>query len=55
MVVEPGAGSSLLDQALIKGRSMLGNEPTAYVCEDYVCKMPVTTPQELAEQLGLGL
>jgi len=54
MVVEPGAGSVILDPALMKGRSMLDNEATAYVCEDYVCKTPVTTPQALAEQLGLS-
>ena len=28
-----------------------GGEPMAYVCEHYVCKNPVTAPDELAAQL----
>ena len=31
---------------------MIGGVPTAYVCEGYVCDLPVTTPSDLASQLA---
>lgn len=36
---------------LLSGRSALNGRATAYVCEHYTCKQPVTTPTELAAQL----
>ena len=33
--------------ALLLNRPMLNNRPTAYVCEGFVCQLPVTTPQAL--------
>jgi uncharacterized protein YyaL (SSP411 family) len=30
---------------------MRGGQPTAYVCENYRCKLPVTSPDELGKQL----
>jgi hypothetical protein len=36
---------------LLSGRTMIGGRPTAYVCENYACQLPVTTPEALAEQL----
>jgi hypothetical protein len=38
---------------LLEGRSLVEGKPAAYVCENYVCQMPVTEPRALAEQLGL--
>jgi hypothetical protein len=37
--------------ALLRERQMLNNRPTAYVCRDFACLQPVTTPQELSAQL----
>jgi uncharacterized protein YyaL (SSP411 family) len=37
---------------LLEGRELVGGKATAYVCENYVCKLPVTTPKELLEQLS---
>jgi uncharacterized protein YyaL (SSP411 family) len=31
---------------------MIGDRPTAYVCENYACKLPVTDPEALAAQLA---
>ena len=36
---------------LLKERTMLNGEPTAYVCEQFVCQRPVTSVDELKEQL----
>jgi uncharacterized protein YyaL (SSP411 family) len=30
----------------------VGGKPAAYVCEDFTCKLPVTSAAELAELLG---
>ncbi len=38
--------------ALLEGRGMLGGRATAYVCEGFVCKQPVTELEALVEQLN---
>jgi len=37
--------------ALLRDRPQLGGLPTAYVCRRFACRLPVTRPQDLAEQL----
>ncbi|RMG44914.1 MAG: thioredoxin domain-containing protein [Acidobacteria bacterium] len=34
---------------LLAGKEMIGGEPTAYVCEQGVCKLPTTDPQRALE------
>ena len=36
---------------LLRDRSALESRATAYVCENYSCRQPMTTPEELAAQL----
>ena len=36
---------------LLEGREKLNGGPTAYVCQNYVCQLPVTDAESLAEQL----
>jgi uncharacterized protein YyaL (SSP411 family) len=36
---------------LLKDRPQLDGKPTAYVCERFVCQLPVTDPEALAAQL----
>jgi uncharacterized protein YyaL (SSP411 family) len=39
---------------LLAGRDAR-SEPTAYVCEHYACRAPVTDPDELREQIDAAL
>ena len=36
---------------LLEDRPLLQDQPTAYVCEGFVCRLPVNTPEGLARQL----
>jgi uncharacterized protein YyaL (SSP411 family) len=36
---------------LLHDRPQLDGRPTAYVCRDFVCALPVTTAERLIEQL----
>jgi hypothetical protein len=36
---------------LLADRTMVGGRPTAYVCHGFVCRLPVTTIDDLVEQL----
>ena len=36
---------------LLEARGMIDGKPTAYVCQNYACQLPVTTPEDLAVQL----
>ena len=47
-VGEPG------DTPLLASRQYLAQQPTAYICEKFSCKLPVTTLQELLAQLDSG-
>ena len=44
----PGAKSTL---PLLEGRGLVQGQPTAYVCENYACQLPVTTPEALGKLL----
>ena len=39
---------------MLRDRKSLNGLTTAYVCENYTCKQPVTDPKQLAEQLDKG-
>jgi uncharacterized protein YyaL (SSP411 family) len=36
---------------LLAGKTLVEGAPAAYVCRDFMCKLPATTPQALQEQL----
>ncbi len=39
------------DLPLFEGRTLIDGRPSAYVCFDYVCNLPITDTNELAKQL----
>jgi uncharacterized protein YyaL (SSP411 family) len=48
VVKSSGAG----EIPLLENRTTIEGKPTAYVCENYVCERPVTSPSELANLLS---
>lgn len=51
-LTKPSDVNDAEDIPLLQGRSMSNGRPTAYVCENYVCNLPVTDPDDLARQLA---
>jgi uncharacterized protein len=49
----PGAGADLTP--LLADRGLVDGEPTAYVCEHFACRQPVTAPEDLRAQLDAAL
>ncbi|MGB9181145.1 MAG: thioredoxin domain-containing protein [Pyrinomonadaceae bacterium] len=47
---DDAAAASLIP--LLRDRPMIEDQPTAYVCENFTCQQPVTTPTELKEVLS---
>ena len=43
---------ALADLPLAQSRDRINGRATAYVCENYVCQLPVNTAEELAKQLA---
>ena len=52
LVGTSGDGGRLAGSPLLEGRKADHGRPTAYVCENYVCQLPVTEPSDLAKQLS---
>lgn len=53
MVFAGAYGELMVDEAspLLQGRGMIDGKPAAYVCENYACKAPVSSVEELQELL----
>jgi uncharacterized protein YyaL (SSP411 family) len=49
----PGAGADLTP--LLADRALVDGRPTAYVCEHFACRQPVTSPEDLRTQLDAAL
>jgi uncharacterized protein YyaL (SSP411 family) len=54
VVADPGNKKDYGEESdipLLRDRPQINGQPTAYVCENFACKAPVTTPEALAQQL----
>ena len=51
LVGNSGENNLPTDLPLFAGRDTFDGKPIAYVCENYTCNFPVTTPTDLAIQL----
>jgi uncharacterized protein YyaL (SSP411 family) len=51
---DPADGRAAEILPMLRDRKSLNGLATAYVCENYTCKQPVTDPKQLAEQLDKG-
>src|SRR5205807_10503168 len=51
LVLAGGSASERHIVKLLDKRSLIDDQPTAYVCRGYACDKPVTDPESLAEQL----
>jgi uncharacterized protein YyaL (SSP411 family) len=48
---DPDDPARISELKLFEDKQMINNRPTAYVCENYTCKLPVTDPSLLTDQL----
>jgi uncharacterized protein len=49
--VEGGGGDAPASVPLLEGRGTVGGKPTAFVCRNFTCELPVTERTALAKQL----
>ncbi|MHB8575583.1 MAG: thioredoxin domain-containing protein [Dehalococcoidia bacterium] len=47
----PGDSDAVAATPLLEDRGLVGSRPAAYVCEHFVCRMPVTDAEALAREL----
>lgn len=46
------ASTEVREHPLLKGRSMIDNKPTVYICHKFACDAPLTDPALVRERLG---
>jgi uncharacterized protein YyaL (SSP411 family) len=44
-------GARGLGVPLMDGRDLVGGRPSAYVCQKFTCRLPVTLPEDLRREL----
>jgi hypothetical protein len=54
-LIDPAAENFALEKRvpLLAAKKLVNGQPAVYVCENYACKQPVTTPEALLETLGV--
>lgn len=52
LLLQPPEADPVITSPLLEGRGQIDGKATAYVCQNYACQLPVTTPEALADQLA---
>jgi len=52
LVLAAGAPSADAYPMLLRGRELVAGRPTAYLCREFACRLPTTSPDELRGQLA---
>jgi uncharacterized protein YyaL (SSP411 family) len=55
VTITAAAGVGAERSPLLEARTMVDGRATAYVCEHYACRQPVTNAEALREQLDAAL
>jgi uncharacterized protein YyaL (SSP411 family) len=55
MVIAGGVPDINPRPSLLEGRALMDGKPTAYLCKEFTCKLPTTSPQILEQQLNDSL
>jgi uncharacterized protein YyaL (SSP411 family) len=51
-VIAGGIPSQAQEPELLKSRTTIDGQPTAYLCQNFTCQLPTTAPEKLAEQIA---
>jgi uncharacterized protein YyaL (SSP411 family) len=51
VLARPGEDPPRIPSPLLNGRGQIDGKATAYVCQNYVCQLPVTEPSALEAQV----
>jgi uncharacterized protein YyaL (SSP411 family) len=51
LLSNPADADKNVDSPLLENRPLVAGNPAVYVCRNYTCGRPATTPAELASQL----
>jgi uncharacterized protein YyaL (SSP411 family) len=54
LILAGGVEGAAANTPLLQERTAIDGQPTAYLCEHFVCQMPATSPEELLRQLGVS-
>ncbi|HET7010872.1 MAG TPA: thioredoxin domain-containing protein [Anaerolineales bacterium] len=55
LALAAGPPSESTSVPLLRGRTLIDGQPTAYLCEHFTCRLPVTSPEDLDRQIEVSI